>query len=260
MHTESEAGSVAGLIHKLVTGYVVRGYVHFVAGRHPKRIPTEKLHEIDEKFVAKYGANVSRNIKASRKAAGYYNVQYMRFRRDWVMVATPGLMGAGTEDFFEEHIRTDQLRNFTRDCFQFHGYSIGFRPEGGRPKVEGRVRVAVTKGTKRRGAVRMRHEIYMGEKKFIVDKATSWAAEQIVEHLQALANRWICYAPIRGQIKSMLQAANQARKLRGFRAIPWNAIDFRLPKGVAFVAGPDHLEQVEEQQVVDLELGHDKAA
>jgi hypothetical protein len=87
MEYRCEATSVAGFVQQLAVAYVGRGYLFYVTGEIPER---KDPHGIDEKLIAKYGLAVGKTARARRKAAGFANVQYLRYRRAFVLLATHG--------------------------------------------------------------------------------------------------------------------------------------------------------------------------
>jgi hypothetical protein len=82
-----EATSLEGFIQQLAVGYVSRGYVFYVTGFIP--LGKDPL-AIDEKLVCRYGIAISKWARARRKQEGQANLQYLRFRQFFVLLATPG--------------------------------------------------------------------------------------------------------------------------------------------------------------------------
>lgn len=87
MEYRCEATSVAGFVQQLAVAYVGHGYFFYVTGEIPEN---KDPRAIDEKLIAKYGLAIGKATRARRKAAGFANVQYIRFGRFFVLVATPG--------------------------------------------------------------------------------------------------------------------------------------------------------------------------
>src|SRR5690349_14881615 len=123
MEYRCEATSVAGFVQQLAVAYVGRGYFFYVTGEIPER---KDPRLVDEKLIEKYGLAIGKTARARRKAAGFANVQYIRYRRSFVLLATHG-----THPFFEEE------REFIRDArevpIKFAGYAISYR--AGHPHV-----------------------------------------------------------------------------------------------------------------------------
>ena len=77
------ATSRAGFIQQLAVGYISNGYYFYVAGV----IPSEKSAErVDAKILAAYDIAISKWTRARRKRAGQANVQYLRYRRFYVII------------------------------------------------------------------------------------------------------------------------------------------------------------------------------
>ena len=81
------ATSQAGFIQQLAVGYISNGYYFYVAGV----IPSEKsAARVDAKILAAYDIAISKWTRARRKKAGQANVQYLRYGRFYVIIATHG--------------------------------------------------------------------------------------------------------------------------------------------------------------------------
>src|SRR5512135_3640606 len=111
-----EAASLEGFIQQLAVGYLARGYRYFFQGR----IPDDKdPRAVDAKLTKRYGLAISKFERARRKARGLANVQYLRYRERFVLVAT-----AGEHRFFREE-------SGIRDCrvvpIKLGGYALGYR-------------------------------------------------------------------------------------------------------------------------------------
>src|SRR5436190_4966269 len=123
MEYRCEATSVSGFIQQLAVAYVGRGYFFYVTGEIPEK---KDPRAVDAKLIAKYGLAIGKTARARRKAAGLANVQYLRYRRVFVLLAT-----SGKHPFFEEE------REFVRDVrkipIKFAGYAISYR--SGHPHV-----------------------------------------------------------------------------------------------------------------------------
>jgi hypothetical protein len=121
-----EAATLEGFIQQLAVGYVSRGYVFYVTGRVPER---KEPDAVDRLLVAKYGIAVSKWARARRKRSGYANLQYLRFERFFVLLATPG-----RHPFFEHEAK------LIRDCrevpIKFGGYSVGSSGRLARVRIE----------------------------------------------------------------------------------------------------------------------------
>src|SRR5712692_5511800 len=112
MEYRCEATSVVGFVQQLAVAYVGRGYFFYVTGQIPEG---KDPRAVDAKLIAKYGLAIGKTARARRKAAGLANVQYVRCRHAFVLLAT-----RGQHSFFEEE------REFIRDArkvpIKFAGY------------------------------------------------------------------------------------------------------------------------------------------
>jgi hypothetical protein len=195
MEYRCEATSVAGFIQQLAVAYVGHGYVFYVTGEIPER---KDPRAVDEKLIAKYGLAIGKTSRARRKAAGLANVQYLRYGRLFVLLATPG-----KHPFFEEE------REFIRDArevpIKFGGYSISYR--AGHPHV------------------RIEQSRYLGLKAYLADVAIHRTKERLEEEFRRLP--FEPYAPIRGQLHCILREVNRRRGLAQYEAVPRTCIRVR---------------------------------
>lgn len=240
MQHEYLCPTLSVFLHRLVTGYMVHGYCFYKQGRIPERFSDEELPEVDQRIAKKFRCDVSYRTRVRRKQAGISNCHYLRLEgtRDFVLLATHGV-GSRFGDphpFFETYSekrnargeveRKREYRDFREDSLQFHGYSIGLRPEGVRPKRGLRGKERPTRETKRRGSVRIQLKEYLELKAFLVERAKHRSLEEMVDLFQSLA--YEAYAPVRAQLKNILRACNRARRERGFEEIPIGVIPLRL--------------------------------
>ena len=117
MQYRCEATSVAGFVQQLAVAYIGRGYFLYVAGEIPER---KDPREVDAKLIAKYGLAIGKTSRARRKAAGFANVQYIRYGHFFVLVATPG-----RHAIFEDEARS--MRDARDVPTTFGGYAINYR-------------------------------------------------------------------------------------------------------------------------------------
>lgn len=201
------ATTLEGFIQQLAVSYVKNGYVFYVTGG----VPADKdPREVDEKLVSKYGVGISKWVRARRKRAGLANVQYLRFERFFVLVATHG-----------EHPFFTQEAAVIRDCrrvpIKFGGYAVSYR--GGH------------------ACVRIAREQYNLLKAYFLELAVRRSAAA----LETLFHRlpFEPYAPIRGQLLGLLRAVNRARKVAGYEPVPTTCLRLRRRVVRPFVrAGP----------------------
>jgi hypothetical protein len=195
MEYRCEATSVVGFVQQLAVAYVGRGYFFYVTGEIPER---KDPLGVDSRIIEKYGIAVGKATRARRKAAGFANLQYLRFRRGFVLLAT-----RGQHRFFEEE------RKFIRDVreipIKFGGYAVSYR--SGHPHV------------------RIEQRRYLELKAFLSDVATHRSKEWFEEQFKRLP--FEPYAPIRGQLHGILREVNRRRETARFEGVPASAVRLR---------------------------------
>jgi hypothetical protein len=190
-----EATSVAGFVQQLAVAYVGRGYWFYVTGEIPDR---KDPHAVDEKLIAKYGLAIGKASRARRKAAGLANVQYLRYGRAFVLLATPG-----------KHLFFEEEREFIRDArkvpIKFAGYSISYR--AGHPHV------------------RIEEWRYRELKAYVADIACHRSKAHLEEEFRGV--RFEPYAPVRSQLHCILREVNRRRSLSQYEAVSASCIRVR---------------------------------
>jgi hypothetical protein len=186
--------SVEGFVQQLAVSYLGNGYWFYVVGEVPDGKDPRK---VDEKLVARYEIDLSKWARARRKRAGLANLQYLRFGRLFVLLATHG-----AHSFFEEE--ASSVRDARRTPIRFRGYSISYR--NGHPHV------------------RIEQEEYKRLKAYFLDLALHRSAERLGSELARLP--FEPYAPIRGQLLAVLRAVNRERKRAGFEPVPKSCFRF----------------------------------
>ena len=81
------ATSVAGFVQQLAVSYIANGYWFYVTGRIPD---WKDAARTDAKILAQYGLAISKWTRARQRKAGQASVQYLRYDRFFVLVATHG--------------------------------------------------------------------------------------------------------------------------------------------------------------------------
>jgi len=179
-----EAKSVEGFVQQLAVCYVGRGYWFYVAGCIPKG---KDPHAVDQKLIDRYQIGISKWAKARRKQAGFANLQYIRFERFFIILATHG-----NHRFFEEEAAA--IRDVRRCPIRFAGYSISFRGN--------HVQVRIEKNE------------YRMQKAYLLDLAVRRSPAALEDEFRRIP--FEPYAPIRSQVLSIFRAVNGARKAAGF--------------------------------------------
>jgi hypothetical protein len=194
---------VAGFVQQLACCYVRHGYHHYVVGEIP---PHKDPCIVDERMIERYELGVSKFVRARRKRAGLPNVQYIRFRRFFVLCATEPREG---HRFYEEHA-AEQIRHVREQPIAFAGYSIGWH-----------------RGADRRWhvSVRIHPERYRSLKAYLIELACRRSVEQVASEFAGMG--FEPYAPVRRQLLSLLKAVNRERKVAGLARVPVECLRLR---------------------------------
>jgi hypothetical protein len=195
MKYRCEAKSIAGFIQQLAVGYVGRGYFFYAMGRIPEG---KDPRRIDGKLIEKYSISASKAKRARRKALGLANVQYIRFKDQFVLLATQG-----KHEFFDEE--SEQLRDAREIPIKLFGYAISFRE--GHPHV------------------RIEQDRFMELKAWLVDIAVHRRRETLEKEFGTLP--YEPYAPIRSQLHIVLREVNRKRRAAQFERLPSSCIRTR---------------------------------
>lgn len=183
-----EATSVEGFVQQLAVSYLGHGYWFYVRGEIPEK---KGVRRVDEKLLARYRIDLSKWARARRKRVGLANLQYLRYDRVFLLLATHG-----SHSFFIEE--ASSVRDARKTPIRFHGYSISYR--GGHPHV------------------RIDQEEYKRIKAYFLDVSLRWSIERLGGELGRLP--FEPYAPIRRQLLAVLRAINGERKRGGFEPVP----------------------------------------
>lgn len=213
-----EATSVEGFVQQLAVSYLANGYWFYVVGQVPDG---KDPRNVDEKLVTRYQIDLSKWARARRKRAGLANLQYLRFGRLFVLLATHG-----THAFFEEE--ASAIRDARKTPIRFRGYAISY--SNGHPHV------------------RIEQEEYKRLKAYFLELALHRSAERLGSELARLP--FEPYAPIRGQLLAVLRAVNRERKRAGFEPVPKSCFRF-----VRRVCRPFELVVSEEEAAASNESG-----
>jgi len=190
-----EATSVEGFVQQLAVSYLGSGYWFYVTGE----IPDGKdPWRVDDKLVTRYQIDLSKWARARRKRAGLANLQYLRFGRFFVLLATHGI-----HPFFEEEALS--IRDARNTPIRFRGYAISYR--NGHPHV------------------RIEQEQYKRLRAYFLDLALHRSAERLEQELGELP--FEPYAPVRRQLLNVLRAVNRDRKRAGFRPVSSSCLRFK---------------------------------
>jgi hypothetical protein len=159
---------------------------------------------VDRKIIRQYGIDVSKWSRARRKKAGQARVQYLRYDRFFVILATHG-----EHPFFAAE--GNQVRDIRRQPLHFMGYSIACS--------KGR------DGRKWHPSVRIAREVCRELKARYAAVAVHRPAEDLCRELGTIALE--PYAPVRDQLRGILRAVNHRRHAAGLEPVPASAIGWR---------------------------------
>ena len=178
------ATSVEGFIQQVAVSYVLHGYFHYVTGVVPQGTDPG---ELDSKIILRYRLDESKWARARRRRRGEAAMQYIRFRRVFMLLATGGEGGQST---FEPN-----LRDIREVPVRLFGYQIScYRRAGGRWHP----------------SVRVERASWRRVVRWFRCRALSWDAGG----LEAWINRlpFAPFAPVRGQVVALVVAMNRRRK------------------------------------------------
>ncbi len=192
-----EATSIAGFIQQLTVAYVQHGYWFYVTGRVPGRKDPE---EVDRKLIDLYAIDVSRWTRYRRRQLGLANVQYLRFDRFFVLIATHG-----RHVFFDRESR--MINDVRRRPIRFAGYSVSFKRD---QTGKGHAVALIDRSEYQRLRVHA-HRL-----------ANNADPRELFEWIRGL--RYEPYAGVRRQLASILRSANIVRRGLGFSEVPVTAV------------------------------------
>jgi hypothetical protein len=187
---------VGGFVQQLAVAYVQHGYWFYVTGQVPER---KCPLAVDAKLLGRYEVAISKWARARRKRTGGANVQYLRFGRFFVLIAT-----RGEHRFFEDE---PTFRDIRREPLRFAGYSISYKLGADR---------------KWHASVRIHPSEYLTLKAYFLDLATRRSVENLMAEFQRIP--FEPYAPVRRQFLNILRAVNRERKRAGFEPVPFEAL------------------------------------
>lgn len=201
------ASSPEGLVQQVAVSYLRHGYWFYVTGRiKPGKDPLA----IDRKLIEKYQIAISERQRADRRRRGLANMQYIRYRNWFVLLATEG-----------HHRFKHEERNQIQDCrrvpIKFEGYSISYRRSGLTPQGGG--------SPKWHACVRIDKPTYIQLKSFFVSRACHRSVENLAIDFARVP--YARYAPVRRQLLTILKATNEARARQGYELVPHSALRLR---------------------------------
>lgn len=207
MQYRTETGSLEGFVQQIACCYLRHGYWFYVTGFIPK---SKDPCAIDHKLIGKYGIGVSESTRARRKQLGKANLQYLRFDRLFVILATHG-----EHPFFEtESVSIHDIRHVP---LKIGGYSISYRP-GGRTRTG-------SKDVRSHAHVEIERQRYLELKAWFLELALHRSVDKLLMAFYELP--YEPYAPVRRQLLNILRAVNRVRKRAGFQCLPFEILPLR---------------------------------
>ncbi len=202
-----EATSLKGFVQQIACVYLRHGYRWFVQGR----IPDKKTPSIvDASIVDRYRIDVSEATRWRRKQLGKANLQYIRFERHFVLMATKG-----EHSFYEQEARS--IRWAGQCSIKVANYSISYRAGGRTRRGE--------KDPKWHSHVQINWEHYKELKAMFVGLSCRRSTMQLARLFYELP--FEPYAPVRRQLGAIWAEVNRQRKRAGLPPVPVDVLPFQ---------------------------------
>lgn len=195
MHTSPyrcEAVSVEGFIQQLAVSYVSHGYYFYVAGSVPEH---KDPHAVDRKLIDRYGIAISKWTRSRRKRVGDASLQYIRYRRFFLLLATHG-----KSRFFDEEQQS--IRDCRRVPIKCFGYAVSSK--------NGHAHVRIEK------------EEFKRLKAHLIEVGLHRRGESVAKAFRSVP--FEPFAPVRRQLLLVWRHVNRARKAAGFEPVPVDCI------------------------------------
>jgi hypothetical protein len=213
MDYKYEVTSLTGFLQRVATHLLPKGYYFFVQGTLPEGKDSSAL---DAKLLTKYDVIKTEGARRWRKQQGLGNVQYVRFKGSWIILATHG----------NHAIREGEggnLKDVRRTPIRVGDYSVtvkrgnflrkGSIDEAARPDGRWRVRVLIAR------------EPYRDLCAYFLSIACHRRVDTLGEELFLLP--YEPYAPVRKQLLKLLRLINAKRQAAGYSKIPPTCLRFR---------------------------------
>jgi hypothetical protein len=208
-----ETTSVTGFVQRIATCLLRHGYVYYVQGLVPEG---KDPRATDVKILNKYDVVQSESKRARRKQRGLANLQYLRFERTFVLMATEGA-----------HFLFDKEKKNLRDIRQLpitiDGYSI-YLKQGDFKKKLSRDAERV-RDDKWHARVLISKERFKDIRAYFLDIACRRKVDVLVAEINALP--FEPYKPVWRQLRKLVLLINEKRKAAGYAAVPMTAVRWR---------------------------------
>lgn len=184
--------SVGGFIQQAAICYVQRGYWFYVIGQIPK---DKNPLDVDQKILDQYQIGISKFQRCRRKKEGIASVQYLRYRKTFLLLATEG-----KHPFFKEE--KNQIKDARYSPINVFGYAIQWQ--------KGRVLVSLDEVNFRK------------LKAYLLQIALRHQPKTLAAKFWAI--RFEPYSRVYQQIKSIWRSVNLKRKTAGLPLVPYSAL------------------------------------
>ena len=221
MQYQYEVTSLTGFLQRVATHLLPKGYFFFVQGTLPDG---KNPRALDAKLLAKYDVVKSEGARRWRKSQGFGNVQYVRFKNHWMLLATHGYHSIREGE-------GENLKDVRRCPIRIGDYAVyvkrgnylkkGSSDETPKPDGKWRVRVLIAR------------EPYRELCAYFLSIACHRRADVLTEELFALP--YEPYAPVRKQLLKLLRLVNAKRQAAGYSKLQPTCLRFKREIVRAFV-------------------------
>ena len=202
-----EATSLKGFVQQIACVYLRHGYRWFVQGRIPDR---KDPGGVDASIIERYRIDVSEATRWRRKQLGKANLHYLRFERNFVLMATKG-----DHRFYNAEAKS--IRWAGKCSIKIANYSISYRPGGRTRRGEA--------DPKWHSHVQIEWQHYKELKAMFLGLACRRSTKQLARLFYELP--FEPYAPVRRQIGSLWTCVNSQRQRAGMPLVPVEVLPFR---------------------------------
>jgi hypothetical protein len=225
MEYKYEVTSLVGWLQRVATHLLPKGYYFFVQGQVPVGKDPAAL---DAKLLAKYDVVKTEGARRWRKSQGLGNVQYVRFDRSWMLLATHG-------DHAIREGEGDNLKDVRRTPLRIGDYTL-YVKRGEYLKKRAGEELAATDG-RWRVRVLIAREPYRELCAYFLSIACQRRSETLEQELFNLP--YVPYAPVRKQLLKLLRLINAQRQAAGFTKVPPTCLRFKREIVKAFETSYD---------------------
>jgi hypothetical protein len=194
------ATSLEGFIQQLAVAYIAHGYFFYVTGFVPEGKDPEA---VDQKLLDKYGVRLSKFARYRRKSLGQASIQYLRFERFFILIATHGKHLFFMDD--KDGGEGERIKDVRRTPIRFAGYSVSCRRKSG-------------DGSNMVAHVRMEQTSYLEVRDTLVDLAVKRSSSWLEYQFRNFP--FEPYAPVRRQMVSIFSRVNRVRREAGLEVLP----------------------------------------